>query len=754
MHSWISPKLVETLRELIEAAIALAGADFGSVQLLDAEGRLRIVAQRNFPEWWIGYWETVVQGQGACGVALAQSRRVLVDDVERSPIFVGTPALEVQRRAGVRAVLSIPLFGKRGECLGMFSTHFRVPHTPAADTLRVLDLLASHAGTLAEHARDEHLLGESETSLNQSLALLEAVTAGTDTLIATIDRDFRYTYFNGKHHEELRRLTGKDTTLGMSLMEVLSDMPGERDKALELWQCALHGKTVVQQIMFGDPRRHCRWYNTQHTPIRDADGQIIGAGVLTTDITARMSAERELQAKEDELAEQRALLDSVMKSTDVMLVLLDTDFNFVWVNEAYAKTCGMQPAELIGRNHFALYPHAENEAIFRQVRDTASSVFFKDKQFEFPDQPERGTTYWDWSLAPVKEAADKVTGLVFSLRETTPYKRIELALAGSEQRYRSLVEQVPDGIFVADASGRYIDVNQAGAAMLGYSRDEILGMTIEDIVFPEEAKRLQEGIARIIDGSVVRSEWRLQRKDGSGFFGEVHARRLPDGNLQGVLRDISERKQEEEGRLAALARQRDTLVQEVHHRIKNHLHGLMGLLSAEAATHPALAPPLADVTVKIRAIATVYGLQASQNPEQIELGQMVDLLAKGAAGPVPVECQYSSAPVTVAENASVPLALVINELIVNALKHLDRPNPQRPVRITLEQVGTSVRLEVCGGPAHLPHDFDFERQKSTGLGLELVGTLLPSPGSHLHYEQRQDEVCVALWLEAPAIRLP
>lgn len=753
MHSWVSPHLVGMLEEVIETAIDLAGADFGNVQLLTTDGRLGIVAQRNFPEWWIAYWDTVAQGQGACGVALEQSRRVCVEDVELSPIFVGTPALEIQRRAGVRAVHSIPLLNKHGQCLGMFSTHYRVPHTPAAATLRVLDLLASHACTLAEHARDEHLRYQSEVQLGRALALLEGVTAGADLLIAMIDREFRYTYFNARHHEELRRLTGKKTALGMSLMEVLSDMPEERDKALDIWQRALCGETVVEQIQFGAPR-YRRWYSTLHIPIRDAAGQVIGAGEITTDITDRSLAEQALKARDDELAKQGTLLDIVMKTTDVMLVLLDHEFNFLWVNEAYAATCGMQPAELVGRNHFALFPNAENEAIFRRVRDTGNGVFFKDKPFEFPDQPERGTTYWDWSLVPVMIGTDQVNSLVFSLRETTSYKQTELALASSEQRYRSLVEQVPDGIFVADASGRYTDVNQAGAEMLGYSRDEILGMTIPDILFPEEAARLPNEIARFADGIVVRSEWHFRRKDGSSFHGEVHGRRLPDGQLQAVLRDISERRQAEEERLAALARQRDALVQEVHHRIKNHLHGVMGLLSAESAAHPALAAPLAEVTAQIKSIATVYGLLALQNSDRLELGQMVGLLAKGGLGTVPVVCHSSvPEPVQVAETVSVPLALAINELIVNAQKHIDRPDPQWPVRITLAQDGAGVRLQVCNGPARLPDGFDFERQEKTGLGLELVATLLINSQIQLHFEQRQDEVCAVLWLAAPEIQL-
>jgi len=135
-----------------------------------------------------------------------------------------------------------------------------------------------------------------------------------------------------------------------------------------------------------------------------------------------------------------ALLESVLAATDVMLVYLDRDFNFVWVNDAYAATCQMKPGDMIGKNHFALYPHEENEAIFRRVRDTGKAVFYKDKPFVFPDQPERGTTYWDWSLVPVKGSDGRVEALVFSLRETTRFKRVEMNVRENEARLRRTEE--------------------------------------------------------------------------------------------------------------------------------------------------------------------------------------------------------------------------------------------------------------------------------------------------------------------------
>lgn len=148
--------LTQILKKILDAAIAITGADFGNIQLLDpVTGDLNIVAHRGFPTWWIEFWNGVTKGKGACGTALKEGRRVIVEDVERSPIFRGKPALDIQRRAGVRAVQSTPLVSRSGKILGMFSTHYKTPHTPDARILSLLDILARQAADMIERKRLE-----------------------------------------------------------------------------------------------------------------------------------------------------------------------------------------------------------------------------------------------------------------------------------------------------------------------------------------------------------------------------------------------------------------------------------------------------------------------------------------------------------------------------------------------------------------------------------------------------------------------
>jgi PAS domain S-box-containing protein len=147
---------------------------------------------------------------------------------------------------------------------------------------------------------------------------------------------------------------------------------------------------------------------------------------LVEEIADRKRAEAAIVEVKNALERERDLLQSVMNSARKShLVYLDRNFNFITVNDTYARTCGYAPEEMTGKNHFALYPDNENVAIFTRVRDTGIPVEFHDKPFVFPDQPERGITYWDWTLTPINDGAGSVAGLVFSLFETTERKQAE-----------------------------------------------------------------------------------------------------------------------------------------------------------------------------------------------------------------------------------------------------------------------------------------------------------------------------------------
>ena len=129
--------------------------------------------------------------------------------------------------------------------------------------------------------------------------------------------------------------------------------------------------------------------------------------------------------------------------------------------------------------------------------------------------------------------------------DITERKQAEEALRQSEANYRTLMEQASDGIFIADANGNYTDVNSAGCTLLGYSREEILNLSLKDVLLPDDLMITPVRMPELQAGQTILSERRMRRKDGSVFPAEISGKRLADGRLQGLVRDITQRKQAE-----------------------------------------------------------------------------------------------------------------------------------------------------------------------------------------------------------------
>lgn len=121
-------------------------------------------------------------------------------------------------------------------------------------------------------------------------------------------------------------------------------------------------------------------------------------------------------------------------------------------------------------------------------------------------------------------------------------QRVASELRANEAWVRSLIEQAKDGIFIADRDGRFTDVNPAGATMYGYTRDEMLGMRITDLLMPGEQARFERERHEIFAGNTTRNEWEARRRDGTSFTVEVVANMLPDGRWQAISRDVTERR--------------------------------------------------------------------------------------------------------------------------------------------------------------------------------------------------------------------
>lgn len=132
------------------------------------------------------------------------------------------------------------------------------------------------------------------------------------------------------------------------------------------------------------------------------------------------------------------------------------------------------------------------------------------------------------------------------LAQAIQCKRAEETIRKSEERYRNLIVQAADGIFIADSQGNYAEVNPSACAMLGYTHDELLALKVQDVVSEEDRQSHPLQIEELKAGKTIIRERRLKRKDGTLLPVEISAKQLSDGRLQAIVRDITERKHTEE----------------------------------------------------------------------------------------------------------------------------------------------------------------------------------------------------------------
>ena len=170
--------------------------------------------------------------------------------------------------------------------------------------------------------------------------------------------------------------------------------------------------------------------------------QLIGELVALRQRIAELEApETERQRTEEALRDTNELLEKIFSTTHLLIAYMDTDFNFIRVNRAYAEADGREPEFFVGKNHFDLYPHEENEAIFRRVVETGESYTAYAKPFEYAEYPERGVTHWDWTLHPVKDASGRVEGLALCLVNVTERIRVEEELTKHRDHLEELVTE-------------------------------------------------------------------------------------------------------------------------------------------------------------------------------------------------------------------------------------------------------------------------------------------------------------------------
>ncbi len=344
-------------------------------------------------------------------------------------------------------------------------------------------------------------------------------------------------------------------------------------------------------------------------------------------------------------------------------------------------------------------------------------------------------------------------------------RQTQVALEESRDRYVDLYEFAPVGYLSLSYSGLITQANLTAAALLGVERGKLRQRRFSLFVAAEDRDLFNRQFAHAMrDGEWPASELALKRGEEGVFHAQVDCRRVAAGTEVSVahvtLTDISERRQAEAQRLDYARRQRDTLLRDVHHHIRNHLHGLVGLMRRQLRLKPELAQALNGIGSQIEAIAVVHGLHVKRPGGHVCLHDMLAEIAEFLGGlnqtPLQVAGQpkCGTCPRRVAEAESVPLALILNELMTNAIRHGDPSTagwpPQLGVACACDERCAVVKVSNIGA---LPRGFDYSGGKGLGAGLALVRSLLPQAGAKIAIAATEGRVVASLELAPPVLSM-
>jgi PAS domain S-box-containing protein len=268
------------LGEIVDAAMAISAADFGNIQIVNASAELLIVAQRGFPDWWVDFWNSP-QNRGCCAVARERNERVIVEDVENSPIFAGGPGLKTLRKVGVRAVQSTPLVSRSGKLLGIFSTHYRARRRPCERALRHLDLLARQAADIIERAQIEDALEQSRQDFVRAQQVGQIGWWRLDTTRGVLTGS-----------DETHRMFGVPKGTPLSYQSFLAAVhPDDREFVREQWTAALMGEPYdIEHRIVVDGQ--VRWIREKAYLEYDGSGGLLGGFGITQDISEQKRAQQ------------------------------------------------------------------------------------------------------------------------------------------------------------------------------------------------------------------------------------------------------------------------------------------------------------------------------------------------------------------------------------------------------------------------------------------------------------------------------
>ncbi|PTY07358.1 hypothetical protein DB347_08640 [Opitutaceae bacterium EW11] len=416
--------------------------------------------------------------------------------------------------------------------------------------------------------------------------------------------------------------------------------------------------------------------------------------------------------------------------TNLKEVVFQTDAQGLWtyLNSAWTEITGFSVEESLGKS-FLGFVHPDdrqrNSELFLPLIERKKEYCRHEVRYLAKGEPYR------WIEVFARLTTDEngvMTGTAGTLSDITARREAEDVL----RRQLLAIEAAADGIAILDREGVYTYVNSTHAVLFGYANAyELVGKSWRELYGPEEQALLEQ---QILPTLREKRQWRgtlqARRRDGSFFDQELSLTLEEDGGIVSVCRDVSERRRAEE-RLQKSLKEKDVMLKEIHHRVKNNMQIVSSLLNLqlEHVKDEHMRALFVDSQSRIVSMALVHEkLYQSADLARIDFGEYArdltdSLVGSQDARSARISFQLDCDDLHLGVDTAIPCGLIINELVSNAYKHAFPSGGAGAIRLRLARTSPGwLELEVADNGAGMPVDIDVSRAGT--LGLQLVATLV------------------------------
>jgi PAS domain S-box-containing protein len=471
------------------------------------------------------------------------------------------------------------------------------------------------------------------------------------------------------------------------------------------------------------------WTQIRGSPIFDSNGVVQSSMGIITDISDRKEQEAKLHYQADLLTHVSDAVFSIDNDTIIR----------TW-NRAAERIYGWEAHEAIDKPlHKVTKPeYPEGETVKNIYKKLSKKGYWTGVVFE--RRKDGKAIIINKSMAQIIDTSGNIIGVVAVDRDITDVRHAVQKLRESEEKYRHIVESAPDGIVTVNKKGIITSVNMPFCQRTGFSKKQIVGKHISKMptVRAEDIPKYIKIFSALLRGKVPKFfEFRSVHKDKSVYWDEIHVSQMKvDGKIvghQAIIRDITERKTVEDSLKASL-NEKEALLKEIHHRVKNNLQIISSLLNLQARYihDESYKEIFQESQNRIKSMVLVHEkLYQSKDITAINLRDYVDGLIKYLSHsygikPNRIAVKTDIEDITMNIDIAIPCGLIINELVSNSLKHaFVEPNRDSHAEITIrlhrgKKNGTV--LIVSDNGVSFPDSLDFRNTESLGLQLVCILT--------------------------------